>query len=158
MFYTYFFISLFPLSFRLLPLTALKLFMPMTCTVLKPIAAFQSSLYLTSQLHLIRLTIASSLTQFLYLVSRISHSFTHPTPVGVSPLLQLATSPLSFSSCWGSALHQILYRYSLSVTSPSPINPYIICIPATPKYASPAKAPRINFRLEPYKHLHLNVS
>lgn len=72
------------------PLAPLKLFMAMTCTLLKIILGLQSSFYTTSQQHLLQLTTASSLIHFLHLVSGISHT---PTPLVVlSHLLWLSTS------------------------------------------------------------------
>lgn len=59
------------------PLIPLKLFMPVTCTLLKPVVNCWSSFYLTFQHHLIELTIISSLIHFLNLLSRISCT---PTP------------------------------------------------------------------------------
>lgn len=72
------------------PLTPMKLFMVMTYTLLKLILGLQSLFYMTSQQHLMQLTITSSLIHFLHLVSGISHT---PTPLVIlSHLLWLSTS------------------------------------------------------------------
>lgn len=135
-------------------LTPLKLFMPMTHTELKPTVGFQASMYLTSQQHLVQLTTASSLVQFLHLVSRLLETITHRlffllTSLGSRPLFshRLDVSPTSHS----------LSVHILLVVSPSPINLYIICTAVTPKYISSAKTSLINSRLEPYKNFCLNV-